>query len=873
MTSFSQRKLSKTEWESIEVPSTEEEKRVLRMICKGYHDLNIKENDLKTLFSYLKIAPTDKLHQYLFNKYFKAALDGFIARSSVPIPFYEDSTLFTVSSSKHKSKSAEVGVDFQLKKADHIRLKTAEDLHNIDRVVSYETLLLNIVSEWFAHHENARGLRNRSIRNRVAAQIGVGALSDSEGTLAAAWNAWRIKAKLGTLEDKQRTAINDSRCGEAQRFYALHKLSGLHVTAVNTFVQAFVKRFLTVYMPADFEFMVLNAASVIEENKHIFKHQDRELYGHQKQLFHAVKNPGAKLITYIAPTGTGKTLSPLGISEAYRVIFICAARHVALALAKASVSLEKKIAVAFGCRDAGDVKLHYYAVSECTRNTRTGKIRKVDNSVGDKVEIMICDIQSYIPAMRYMLAFNEPENVVLFWDEPTITMDYENHELHDIIRTNWKDNVIPNVVLSSATLPRASEMKPVVDGFTDKFPDAGTSEIASYDCKKTIQLLDATQQIELPHYLCDTWEKVRVCVQHLLCNKTVLRYLDVRAIMSFVKYLISIDHVPPRLMPRIHFESIGDITMTGVKLYYLEVLEYLDGSRWDEIYRHEISNRVKPFNDSIHITSQDAWTLTDGPTIYLTNDVNRVAQFCLKKAGVPKQMVDDMQAALQFNSKIAKQIAQLEKDIDDKDAEDSERDDKDDAKGKKIVSVRAKTEVRQLREKVDILRGQIKPLVLNDVCVPNTRAHLERFDKSEYVGRSFSASIDSAVAERILSLSIADNWKILLMMGIGVFATGGDVSYIEIMKKLATDQRLYLILADSDYIYGTNYQFSHAYLGKDTKDMTQDKTVQAMGRVGRGRLQQSYSVRLRDNTFATKIFMPSSERPELHNMNTLLSGQ
>ena len=503
----------------------------------------------------------------------------------------------------------------------------------------------------------------------------------------------------------------------------------------------------------------------------------------------------------------------------------------------------------------------------------TGKIRKVDNSVGDKVEIMICDLQSYLSAMRYMLAFNKPENIVLYWDEPTITMDYDSHELHEVISNNWRDNVIPNVVLSSATLPSAIELKPVIDGFMDKYPDATVSEIASYDCKKTIQLLNTDQEVELPHYLCDTWAKLKECVEHLLSNKTVLRYLDTRAIMTFVKHLLSIDYIPSRLLPGTYFEDLESITMTGVKLYYLEILRCMDGTRWDEIYHHEISNRVKPFDNSINITSQDAWTLTDGPTIYLTNDVNRIAQFCLKKANVPQQMLNDMKMALQFNRKVAKQIAQLEKDIDDKDTEDSERDDKEGGKGKNIVSVRAKTEVRQLRVKVDILRGQIKPLVLNDICIPNTRAHLERFNKGEHIGRSFTANIDSSVAERILSLTIADSWKILLMMGIGVFATDGDVSYIEIMKNLATEQRLYLILADSDYIYGTNYQFSHAYLGKDTNSMTQDKTAQAMGRVGRGRLQQTYSVRLRDNTFATKIFMASQDRPELRNINRLLSSQ
>ena len=76
------------------------------------------------------------------------------------------------------------------------------------------------------------------------------------------------------------------------------------------------------------------------------------------------------------------------------------------------------------------------------RNRKSGSICKVDNLVGDKVEIMICDIKSYLIAMRYMLAFNDRDNVILYWDEPTISMDYEHHEIHVTIEENWKENEI-----------------------------------------------------------------------------------------------------------------------------------------------------------------------------------------------------------------------------------------------------------------------------------------------------------------------------------------------------------------------------------------------------------------------------------------------
>jgi hypothetical protein len=109
-------------------------------------------------------------------------------------------------------------------------------------------------------------------------------------------------------------------------------------------------------------------------------------------------------------------------------------------LARAAISVNKKIAFAFGCASADDIRLHYFAAKEFTKNKRTGGIGKVDNSVGDNVEIMICDIKSYLPAMYYMLAFFKSNTIITYWDEPTITLDYDEHEFHSTIRKIWKKN-------------------------------------------------------------------------------------------------------------------------------------------------------------------------------------------------------------------------------------------------------------------------------------------------------------------------------------------------------------------------------------------------------------------------------------------------
>jgi hypothetical protein len=89
------------------------------------------------------------------------------------------------------------------------------------------------------------------------------------------------------------------------------------------------------------------------------------------------------------------------------------------------------------------------------------------------------------------------------------------------------------------------------------------------------------------------------------------------------------------------------------------------------------------------------------------------------------------------------------------------------------------------------------------------------------------------------------------------------------MKRLADEQKLYMIIASSDYIYGTNYQFCHGYLSKDL-ELTQEKIIQAMGRIGRSNVQQDYTVRFRDDEQIRKLFSEDTDKPEVRNMNRLL---
>ena len=793
---LTQRKLTKAEWEGIEVPVNAKEQEILELMKKGYHDVMIKYNKTHSLLSHSRITATPAVHLFMYEKYFEKGMKKMCKK-------------FELNFEVKKSKKV------VLKKADQFRINNVDSSILRDQENIYEFIILHFITNI---------LKNQ-------------------------------KSPTGTFY-----------------LYTMNRMRQLAVKDKNEYIEQFAELIWEHFQSKiNIVDLIRQGKDLIESNKYLSKNRDIQLYDHQKKLYTLFRQPTPKLILYIAPTGTGKTMSPIGLSEKYKIIFVCAARHVGLALARSAISSDKKIALAFDCKDSEDIRLHYSAAKEYTRHRRSGAIRKVDNTVGDKVEIIICDIKSYYPAMLYMLAFNKKEELITYWDEPTITMDYDHHEFHDIIKSNWHKNLIPRIVLSSATLPQEHEIHSTISDYRNKF-GGEVHSIISHDCDKSIPILTKESLVYLPHFSYKTHHELMPAINHCQSYKTLMRYMDLGEIIKFIMFINEhSDYLKnERYTISNYFRNIDMVTMIGIKEYYLKIFKHIDPEKWSLIYQYfsKIENRSKPFDSNIYIATSDSHTLTDGPTIFLANDVSKIAKFYLQTAKIPQQVVTDIVEAIHWNDRLNAEITKLEQAFEDGTVKDAEKE-------KKMNNDnRLAPEMRQLKEKIEGLRGGIKSTSLNDLFVPNRREHIRKWVKDKQLGNVFTCNISDDIVVRLMRLSDIDySWKLLLLMGIGVFTSHKSIGYTEIMKELATTQKLFMIIASTDYIYGTNYQFCHGYISKDLESMTQEKAIQAIGRVGRNNIQQEYSLRFRDNNLIKKLFTKQENKPEVRNMNRLFNSE
>jgi hypothetical protein len=600
-----------------------------------------------------------------------------------------------------------------------------------------------------------------------------------------------------------------------QGYFMTYYLTRLSVSRANPLLLQQANEFLASREP-DLKKITLRSPELFQ----LCDTPDLKLYEYQKEMFEL--EPGLVILT--APTGTGKTLLPIGLAEkGHRILYVCD-RPTALDFAQKCISVGRKVAFAFGCEGLEDVRLHRSAATVFKKNKHTGGIGKIDNLMGDAVEVVIADVASAECAMQWF-KFQKQGYDLLYWDEP----DKDKHTdldttLWPAAKRAWRANTASFIVLSSATLPVS--MPQLEAEYRTKFPERPVHHVGRNTVYNGTQvvLLNGENEVVMPHHVYTD------CADTIRKNPSLLRYVDLLQAVEVLRQTTGWEKNIKTMV-----DACNPIT---IKMAYVDVMHQAPQTKF------------KMYDSTIRVTREDAWTVTGGAAIYMAHDVEKVGQIMLKMSGIPSGVLAKLAKNIDVNTRNALKMEELRKEFENATAADAEKTNKmADERYSNPAAKRLQEEMKQLVR---------MPIKLEERYVPNMPGHQSLWRPKHGVVQPFAPDVDDRTAERIVDTKVAEHWKILLLMGVAVL-TETDVAYLEIVKQMASLGMLFMVIADFTYLTGTNYQFAHGYFGKDLEDLNQGMVVQALGRIGRGDLL-GCTARVREPGMFQKLFGPQDER-------------
>ena len=86
------------------------------------------------------------------------------------------------------------------------------------------------------------------------------------------------------------------------------------------------------------------------------------------------------------------------------------------------------------------------------------------------------------------------------------------------------------------------------------------------------------------------------------------------------------------------------------------------------------------------------------------------------------------------------------------------------------------------------------------------------------------------------------------------------------------EQKIYKELSEDELKYLLTLISKSEFIGKDLQTVTQQKLLQALGRIGRNNIQQDYTIRFRDDNLIKMIFTEHKNNIEAKNMCSLFNS-
>ncbi len=450
--------------------------------------------------------------------------------------------------------------------------------------------------------------------------------------------------------------------------------------------------------------------------------------------------------------------------------------------------------------------------------------------------LTISDIKTTI----YLLKENKkrPEKdrkqYILFFDEPTFTLDQENSEMIGYLSELF--HVMPKqTILSTATAPEKDKIPRLEEIFKEMYPGSLFHFVKSIRVQIGSEISDFSGVLYLPHSGCQTYEQYKNVVDKISTNGFLQKCYTANIVNGMYtmltrlakKYKFSVDvdfktymgdtsNMNQQAIQRLGWMYLTNLCRVCDEYQTIEQKDELVKAFCKVTYKKESIDFDKLCTE-YGIFENQTLIVTSNPVSFFDRYFSNYLQMIETELG--KSFAD-------LYKEYVKNTELFEKEKQTK-LEEFE-------KANKSASVDEKE--RMLCEKIQELEMYRPRLNFNEKYIIGSRAYYKNEDKKndpEDEERKKRRDYSPVTHLDLDSLSCQDKHQLGLSIGVGILSNEMSPSYLRKVSELALKGLLAYVIADDDICYGTNYPIENVIVD-ECMDSHSVKTIfQVFARAGR----------------------------------------
>ena len=210
----------------------------------------------------------------------------------------------------------------------------------------------------------------------------------------------------------------------------------------------------------------------------------------------------------------------------------------------------------------------------------------------------------------------------------------------------------------------------IVHNYEEKYPHSIFKYIDVHDQFSNLMIYDEYSNVIMPHNYFKDYNKMTDFLYYQ--QKKYYKFYNCDHCAKFILFYNK--YFDKSILDK-NFNNIENLDLNYIKDKYIDILLNIDSqSKWDticekyEMYnkKYDEDNKNTVLDIGTELTTSSAKSLTNGPTLYVTNKIDNISKYLLMKSNIDTKVLDGIEDKINRNNDINDVLLQKQKDYEDK---------------------------------------------------------------------------------------------------------------------------------------------------------------------------------------------------------------